>query len=85
MEEDRRHKQFTAQVIIDGLPKEIGYGPSKKKAEQDAARKTLENLRKTSDFQLFRAVCNSEQNSFVEYFSSAHFEYVNNNIYLHSV
>lgn len=44
MEEDRRHKQFTAQVIIDGLPKEIGYGPSKKKAEQDAARKTLENL-----------------------------------------
>ncbi|MFT7018724.1 MAG: ribonuclease-3, partial [Cyclobacteriaceae bacterium] len=38
------HKQFTSQVFIDGIPEELGYGSSKKKAEQDAARKTMEKL-----------------------------------------
>ena len=40
-EEDRK---FTAQVFIDEQPKEKGFGFSKKKAEQDAARKTVEAL-----------------------------------------
>ena len=44
MDENKRNKQFTARVIIDGEPKDMGYGPSKKKAEQDAARRTLDNL-----------------------------------------
>jgi ribonuclease-3 len=44
-EDQKKNKQFTAQVIIDGDPKEIGHGPSKKKAEQDAARRTFENLK----------------------------------------
>ncbi len=37
-------KQFTAQVVIEGKPYEKGHGLSKKKAEQDAARKTLQIL-----------------------------------------
>lgn len=40
-EEDRK---FTAQVFLNNDPMEIGYGFSKKKAEQDAARKTYEQL-----------------------------------------
>ncbi len=40
-EEDRR---FTAQVFLNDKPKAKGYGFSKKKAEQDAARKTYEDL-----------------------------------------
>lgn len=36
-----RTKQFIAQVIIDGKPLEKGYGFSKKKAEQDAAYKSI--------------------------------------------
>ncbi|XOV95353.1 MAG: ribonuclease III [Bacteroidota bacterium] len=36
-----RTKQFIAQVFIDGLPLEKGYGFSKKKAEQDAAYKSI--------------------------------------------
>ncbi|MEO1255318.1 MAG: ribonuclease III [Bacteroidota bacterium] len=40
-EEDRR---FTAQVFLNDEPKEKGYGFSKKKAEQDAAQKTYEQL-----------------------------------------
>ncbi len=36
-----RSKQFIAQVMIDGMPMEKGYGFSKKKAEQDAAYKSL--------------------------------------------
>lgn len=40
-EEDRR---FTAQVFIDDEPMSKGFGFSKKKAEQDAARKTFEQL-----------------------------------------
>lgn len=40
-EEDRK---FTAQVFLNDSPKEKGYGFSKKKAEQDAARKTYLNL-----------------------------------------
>lgn len=40
-EEDRK---FTAQVFLNDQPKEKGYGFSKKKAEQDAARKTYLQL-----------------------------------------
>ena len=40
----RNHKEFTAQVIINGEPKGTGYGNNKKKAEQDAALKTCEML-----------------------------------------
>ncbi len=40
-EEDRR---FTAQVFLNDEPMEKGYGFSKKKAEQDAAQKTYEQL-----------------------------------------
>lgn len=36
--------QFVAQVVIDGAGYEKGFGFSKKKAEQDAARKTIEKL-----------------------------------------
>jgi ribonuclease-3 len=40
----RNHKEFTAQVIVDGQPQGTGYGNNKKKAEQDAALKTCELL-----------------------------------------
>lgn len=40
----KNHKEFTAQVIIDTEPKGMGFGNSKKKAEQDAAFKTFEML-----------------------------------------
>ena len=36
-----RTKQFIAQVLVDGIPLEKGYGFSKKKAEQDAAYKSI--------------------------------------------
>ena len=39
-----RHGQFIAQIFIDGQAFEKGYGFSKKKAEQDAARRTIEHL-----------------------------------------
>ena len=42
--EAKKAKQFTAQIFIDEEPMEIGHGLSKKKAEQDAARRTLELL-----------------------------------------
>jgi ribonuclease III len=38
------HKEFTAQVIVDNQPVGLGYGYSKKKAEQDAAQKSCELL-----------------------------------------
>ncbi|MEQ8903941.1 ribonuclease III [Ekhidna sp.] len=40
-EEDRK---FTAQVFLNDAPKAKGFGFSKKKAEQDAAQKTYEQL-----------------------------------------
>ena len=40
-EEDRK---FTAQVLLDNKAMAEGFGFSKKKAEQDAARKTYEQL-----------------------------------------
>lgn len=40
-EEDRK---FTAQVFLNEAPKAKGFGFSKKKAEQDAAQKTYEQL-----------------------------------------
>ena len=42
--ESIKKKQFTTQVVIDEKFYEIGYGLSKKKAAQDAARRTLEIL-----------------------------------------
>ncbi|MFY0598021.1 MAG: ribonuclease III [Cyclobacteriaceae bacterium] len=42
--EEARNRQFIAQVFIDEEPMQKGYGFSKKKAEQDAAQKTLEEL-----------------------------------------
>jgi hypothetical protein len=36
-------------VIIAGEVKGIGYGKSKKEAEQEAARKALENVNEMSD------------------------------------
>ncbi|MBI3481364.1 MAG: ribonuclease III, partial [Bacteroidetes bacterium] len=35
-----RHREFSAQVILDGQPFGIGFGLTKKKAEQDASEKT---------------------------------------------
>ena len=44
-----KKKQFTTQVLIDEQVYEIGYGLSKKKASQDAARRTLEVLKEQID------------------------------------
>ena len=44
LNESIKKKQFTTQVVIDDQFYEIGYGLSKKKAAQDAARRTLETL-----------------------------------------
>ncbi|MDN5212000.1 ribonuclease III [Fulvivirgaceae bacterium BMA12] len=42
---NKRHfKEFTVQVFVDDEPVGIGYGTSKKKAEQDAAQKSCEFL-----------------------------------------
>ena len=41
---DEEDRKFTAQVFIDEQAMEKGFGYSKKKAEQDAARKTVEAL-----------------------------------------
>ncbi|MEM7549096.1 MAG: ribonuclease III [Bacteroidota bacterium] len=37
-------KEFTAQIFLDEKPQGIGHGSNKKKAEQSAAKKTLESL-----------------------------------------
>ena len=42
--EDAKNRQFIVQVFIEDEPMSKGYGFSKKKAEQDAAQKTLEKL-----------------------------------------
>jgi ribonuclease III len=42
--EEAKNRQFIVQVFIDEQPMGKGYGFSKKKAEQDAAQKTLEEL-----------------------------------------
>ena len=41
----KHHKEFTAQTLVDNEPVSIGRGSSKKKAEQDAARKACEVLK----------------------------------------
>lgn len=41
----RHGKEFSAQVIIDGQPFGLGYGFTKKKAEQDASLKTCSLLK----------------------------------------
>lgn len=43
--EDARDKQFVAQVFIDDEALGKGFGFSKKKAEQDAAQKSLDQLK----------------------------------------
>ncbi len=40
----KNQKEFAAQVFIEDKPFALGYGFTKKKAEQDAAQKTLELL-----------------------------------------
>ncbi len=44
VKKNRNQKEFAAQVFVDNEPKGLGYGNSKKKAEQDAALKTCEML-----------------------------------------
>lgn len=39
-----RHKEFVAKVVVNDEKMAQGFGHSKKKAEQDAARKTLQQL-----------------------------------------
>lgn len=41
---DEEDRKFTAQVFLNDSPMSQGFGFSKKKAEQDAARKTYEQL-----------------------------------------
>ena len=41
---DEEDRKFTAQVFLNDKPKSKGFGFSKKKAEQDAARKTYQQL-----------------------------------------
>jgi ribonuclease-3 len=41
---DEEDRKFTAQVFLNDAPKSKGFGFSKKKAEQDAAQKTYEQL-----------------------------------------
>jgi ribonuclease-3 len=45
MQKHGNHREFTAQVFIDSDPFAIGFGTSKKKAEQDAAMKTCDMLK----------------------------------------
>ena len=40
----RNQKEFSVQVFIDDLPFGTGFGYTKKKAEQDAAMKTCDQL-----------------------------------------
>ncbi len=42
---NRNYKEFSAQIFIDEQPFGLGYGYTKKKAEQDAAQKTCEMLK----------------------------------------
>ncbi len=44
MKRTKNHKEFTAQVFINDEPAGKGFGASKKKAEQDAAFKTIAEL-----------------------------------------
>ena len=44
VKDNKNFKEFTAQAFIDGQPHEKGFGHNKKKAEQDAASKTLKSL-----------------------------------------
>jgi ribonuclease III len=44
----KNRKEFTAQVMLDNEGKGTGYGNNKKKAEQDAAFKTMEMLNVTA-------------------------------------
>jgi ribonuclease-3 len=42
-------KRFEASVTIGGEVKGVGWGKSKKEAEQEAAKKALEELKITND------------------------------------
>ena len=44
VKKNRNQKEFSVQVYIDSQPYGTGYGYTKKKAEQDAAMKTCEQL-----------------------------------------
>lgn len=47
IKKSKNRKEFTAQVMLDNEAQGLGYGNNKKKAEQDAAFKTLEILKIT--------------------------------------
>jgi ribonuclease-3 len=44
IQENNNQKEFTAQITVDQKPVSVGHGLSKKKAEQNAARKSCEVL-----------------------------------------
>ena len=44
VKKNRNSKEFSAQIFVDEQPFGMGYGYTKKKAEQDAAQKTCEML-----------------------------------------
>lgn len=41
---EKHHKEFTARVLLNGEPIAVGHGQNKKKAEQDAAKKSWDQL-----------------------------------------
>ena len=44
VESNLNRKEFKVRITIDGKPLSTGYGRTKKKAEQDAAQKSCEEL-----------------------------------------
>lgn len=44
IKKERNQKEFAVQVFVDNEPKGVGYGFTKKRAEQDAAQKTCQQL-----------------------------------------
>jgi ribonuclease-3 len=49
VQEEGQHREFEVSVFLDDSLEQKGYGPNKKKAEQTASRKLLENLEQISD------------------------------------
>jgi ribonuclease-3 len=47
IQEQGQHREFEVSVYLDDNLEQKGYGPNKKKAEQTASRKLLENLDQT--------------------------------------
>jgi ribonuclease III len=49
VDKGKNSKEFSAVILIDEQPFGMGYGYTKKKAEQDAAQKTLEMIEGKKD------------------------------------